>query len=135
VKDDEDYLWPHIVLIAGDGAEGSNVNDRRISCMLQGLYGLPATIHVLLLRTANLESQDIIQSELSLILTENTRGMMERASIGGTIPDVLGRIAARVAGSVRAQAHQYGRHALRYSAIRSPRARIGCIDHSSTRLE
>jgi len=107
LKDDEDYLWPHILVIAGDGREASNTNEQRINRLVQGLYDLPATIHVLFLRTANLQNQDIVQSELSLILTENTRGQFERASVGGTIPDVLAKMAEQIARVAVAQSQQY----------------------------
>lgn len=106
-ENDDDYVFPHIVVIAGDGTEASNVNDRRVNRMVDGLYSLPATIHVLLLRTADIRSQDIVQSELSLVLTGNTRGQMETASVGGTIPAVLTRFGEKIAGVIEAQARQF----------------------------
>jgi hypothetical protein len=35
LKDDEDYLWPHILVIAGDGREASNTNEQRINRLVQ----------------------------------------------------------------------------------------------------
>ena len=102
--DDRDY-FPVIVMVASDGSDGSGSTPRRYEEALQRMVQNSATVHTLMLTSAN--NQGGIASQVGANIAEVTRGSIETLALANAFTTMLPELAQRIAQKHKLISNQY----------------------------
>jgi len=101
--------FPVILILGSQAAEGSSIRERDIALMLRRVAERGATVHVVMVGSANqsLRGGGANQTEVGLAAARQSGGRYEAIAASTRLATLLPEIGAQIAASHARQSHQY----------------------------